>query len=401
MGSKNNTTTRTTNALEEEISSPQNGVVSIFPEVVDDAVNETDEKRFLEVISTDLSDEQVSRLVTPPEIHHRVKDVIALHWHPEFIPIPIIARRIHAMFPNINQSLIIPTQHNELMSFDDVFSGIEIDCFSRGFNQKVQLLLHMRKERAEKATVLQSMAEYTFKYRSSQLFDLIDSFVGPVESRLAVAAKTTGANQKLIDFVTLYVKKIHALIDKFHDDIPPIMIKNKLIRNYFESLRREYSDIIIDRAQAFIRAVKYEVKKEFPLTYFYRTSEVIEEARANGAGIVIPHPEQFWPILLADYDIDGIEIWNPQSRKYTDFLISVINNKNNAMRAGNKRLLILMGDDTHMGEKVKSPSHQADEKAMREIGVQPGWEDLLIKKKLILAGMEKTAVMTEYRARLD
>jgi hypothetical protein len=74
--------------------------------------------------------------------------------------------------------------------------------------------------------------------------------------------------------------------------------------------------------------VKALVKVEFSLKYFYRTSEVIEEARALGAGIVIPHPEQFWPILLKEYDVDGIEVWNPQSRRYTEFLISVLNRRN-------------------------------------------------------------------------
>ncbi len=44
--------------------------------------------------------------------------------------------------------------------------------------------------------------------------------------------------------------------------------------------------------------------------------------------MVIPHPEQFWPILLADYDVDGYEVWNPQSREYTDFLIRALDNQN-------------------------------------------------------------------------
>ena len=398
MSSKNRIKVETSGVLDDDET--PSGIVSIFPEIVDDAVTEADEQRFLKVISTDLTEEQASQILTPPQVYNREKELIALHWHPEFIPMPLIKRRIETMFPNIENSLIIPTQHNEFLSYDDVYSGVEIDCLSRGFNQKVQLLLHMKKERAEKATILKSMAEYTFKYRSSQLFDLIESFTKPVESRIIAAARATGVNQKLIDFVRLTVKKIYELIDKYHDDIPPLMFKNKLLRNYFDSLRDQNSDVIIDRAQAFIKAVKVEVKKEFPLTYFYRTSEVIEEARAIGAGIVVPHPEQFWPILLANYDVDGIEIWNPQSRKYTDFLISVINEKNNTGRQGRRRLLVLMGDDTHMGEKTKAPSQQKDEKALREIGVQPGWDDLLIKKKLILAGMERKDVIREYRSRL-
>ncbi len=183
----------------------------------------------------------------------------------------LIGRRLEGMYPDKRNALIIPTQHNVITSYGD-YAGVEVDCYSRGFNQKVQ--------------------------------------------------------------------------------------------------------------------------------YFYRTSEVIEEARALGAGIVIPHPEQFWPILLADYDIDGIEVWNPQSRKYTEFLISVINQKNRCSGFSKRNLLIFMGDDTHMAEKTRAPEVQDQEKAGREIGYQPAWDDLSIRKALIRAGASRRNVIQEYEARL-
>jgi len=150
--------------------------------------------------------------------------------------------------------------------------------------------------------------------------------------------------------------------------IPPASIKNKLLRNYFDELCAELDVSLVLRIQIFLRALKEIVKSHFSLKFFYRTSEIIEEARALGAGIVIPHPEQFWPILLADYDVDGYEIWNPQSREYTEFLISVLERKNQGRKPG-RRLLAFMGDDTHFGEKLKSPEAGSREKAEREIGV--------------------------------
>lgn len=70
---------------------------------------------------------------------------------------------------------------------------------------------------------------------------------------------------------------------------------------------------------------------------------------------MIPHPEQFWPILLTGYDVDGVEVWNPQSHRYTNFLVSVLNEKNRRMDSSERPLLIFMGDDTHMSEKPVIP----------------------------------------------
>ena len=121
----------------------------------------------------------------------------------------------------------------------------------------------------------------------------------------------------------------------------------------------------------------------------------------DGAGIVVPHPEQFWPILLADYDVDGYEVWNPQSMQYTEFLIDVIHRKNCRQGLSHRRVLAFMGDDTHMGEKVRRRDLLDPAKAGREIGYQPAWEDVEIQKGLIHAGMDRLSVITEYRQRLS
>lgn len=128
---------------------------------------------------------------------------------------------------------------------------------------------------------------------------------------------------------------------------------------------------------------------------------MIEEARSLGAGVVIPHPEQFWPILLRNYDVDGIEVWNPQSQQYTEFLINVVLDQNRRGYHRDRPMLIFMGDDCHMSEKLKLPTEQDPEKAAREVGLQHAWDDLGIAKGLIMAGVSRKTVMDEYRARLD
>ncbi|MDZ7641509.1 MAG: hypothetical protein U5J62_05750 [Desulfurivibrio sp.] len=244
------------------------------------------------------------------------------------------------------------------------------------------------------------MLEHTRNYRSSQLLDFIHTITKPLPERMEAAAKATGADPELMQFCRIYVQKIKLLVDEHLEQIPVSMFKNKLIRNFFDYLRQDYDPVIIDRCQNFLKAIKKLVKEDFPLQYFYRTSEIIEEARLHGAGIIIPHPEQYWPILLADYDVDGYEVWNPQSQRYTEFLISVVNRKNQE-RGNQKRILIFMGDDTHLGEKVKDKEFQDQDKAAREIGYQPAWEDLSISKKLIRNQVSRTRTIQEYKAILD
>ncbi len=123
--------------------------------------------------------------------------------------------------------------------------------------------------------------------------------------------------------------------------------------------------------------------------------------RSLGGGIVIPHPEQFWPVLLADYDVDGYEVWNPQSREYTEFLINVLNKQNKTLYSKRRKLLVFMGDDCHLGEKVKDKDEQDPEKCEREIGVQPPWEDPSIVKSLIIGNQDKHNVISEYIARIS
>ena len=375
-------------------------IVSLVPDDLVTAVEASDEQRFLQSISTDLTPEQCQWLVTPPKSFPRQKSVLAVHWHPEHIPFSLIEQRLNALFPNRQEELIIPTQHNVLMEHNG-YAGVEVDCYSRGFDLKVQLLIHMEASRMEKAGVFKAALEHTFEYRASQLFEFLYTLTRPHHERLNDAARESGADEELVRFVRVHARKVELLIDQYYSKVPRAVFKNKLLRDYFDTLRADHDTIFINRVQNFLKAVKSIVKAHFSNSFFYRTSEIIEEARSLGAGIVIPHPEQFWPILLAEYDVDGIEVWNPQSQLYTDFLISVLTRRNQQLSGlSSRRLLVFMGDDTHMSEKAKAPDQQDAVKAGRELGVQPGWDNLLIRKRLIMADMDRHTVINEYRQRL-
>ena len=359
-----------------------------------------DEAAYARITSTELTQEQKDRITVPPRAHPQQEEVLAVHWHPEFVPMDLIVRRVDAMYPNAANRLIIPTQHNVIMSLNG-YSGVEVDCYSHGFNRKVQLLLHFTEEKAANASILNSMLDHTFKYRGSQLFDYMKSVVDPdLDDRAQEAAAATNTDADIVEFCRIHVAKLTRMVEDKWTETPRESIKNKLVRNYFDELRAIYGDRVINKAQVFLKAVKEIVKRHFSLAYFYRASEIIEEARGLGAGIVIPHPEQFWPILLADYDVDGIEVWNPQSQEYTEFLIKAVQ-RQNRLRNNGREVLVFMGDDCHMSEKTKEPEHQNPEKAAREIGLQPAWDDLGISKSLIMHSISRAGVIQEYRSRLD
>lgn len=364
-------------------------------------ITEWDQQAYLNTISTELTEEQKLRIINPEKISHRQESVLAVHWHPEFVPMDLIEKRIDVSFPGKKNELIIPTQHNVLISYGR-YTGVEVDCYSSEFKRKIQLLLHFEESRLSKADKLKEMLAHTHKYRSSQLFEILHTITDKkMEHRLQLAVDSTGADEETVRFIQINAYKLEKLIIKNEAITPEDSIKNALLANYIDMYREHYDRRFINCARNFVKAVKKIVKANFTLEYFYQTGEIIEEARYIGGGIVVPHPEQFWPVLLAEYDVDGYEVWNPQSKEYTEFLINVVKNGNKNRKQGDRRLLIFMGDDTHMGEKVKEPKHQNPTKANREIGVQDAWDDPVISKNLIIANAGRLKVIEEYKNRIE
>jgi hypothetical protein len=364
-------------------------------------IAEWDQTVFEKLVSIELNADQTNTIVHPQKIYRDEDTVLAIHWHPEMIPLDFAESRIQAMYPNAEEFLIIPTQHNDIMVFGD-YAGVEVDCLATAFHRKIQILLHFDRHRIEKAHILKSMIAHTYKYRQTQLHEFLETLINPAfEDRLQEASKNTGAEEKLVKFARLHARKLKTMLDAKAGSIPDLSIKNKLLTNYINSLREFYDAHVIDRTVIFITGVKEIVKSRFRLDYFYEVNEIIEEARALGGCVIVPHPEQFWPVLLADYDVDGYEVWNPQSREFTEFLIQVVVRKNKDRRVTDRHLLVAMGDDTHLGEKILDPEAQNPDKASREVGYQPVWNDLTIRKSLNMGNFNKKKVIEDYKKRLS
>lgn len=363
-------------------------------------IRETEKAAFAGIINADLTPEQQHRITHPETVYPRQQAVLATHFHPEQVSLDLIQQRIAYMFPNSRTRLTIPTQHNVLLECDG-YAGVEVDCYARSFNRKVQLLVHFEHTRLTDAGVFRNMLAHTFTYRAHQLNELVETIINPdYEDRLREAVTETGASDHIVNLTRVLTHKFKRLLEQHDPDVPRDMRKNKLLRSFVDAFRDEIPGGIVNHTQALIKAAKDIMKRHFSPQYFYRVEEIIEEVRGLHGCIVVPHPEQFWPILLAQYDVDGYEVWNPQSREFTEFLIQVVN-RQNATREGIRRpLLIFMGDDTHMGEKLKPPEAQDPAKAVREIGYQPAWDDVAIRKSLIVTHAGREGTIQAYRERL-
>jgi hypothetical protein len=363
-----------------------------------------DEADFAAITDTTLTREQEERIRVPDAVHPQQRSTLAVHWHPEFIPIPLVRERMGSMFPAVEEELCIPTQHNELLALNG-FSGVEADCWSEEFAQKIQLLAHFQTENVAQAVTFRAMLEHTADYRRTQLDCLLDALGGATRGgrgQLArQAADLCGADAACAAFAAAVARKLRTLIERHRNTTDRNSLKNKLVRNFLNRMRGRHDPAFIGRAQAYVNAVKAAVKAAFPPGYYFAAQEMIEEIRGLGGCIVIPHPEQFWPVLLAGYDVDGYEVWNPQSRRYTEFLVSVTAEHNRNRPKNRRELLVFMGDDCHMSEKILLPSEQDPRKAEREVGLQPAWDDLNLRKKLIADQACRACVIRRYTERLS
>ncbi len=72
-------------------------LISVVPGKISEAITAADEALFDTITATRLSEAQQERIATPPRILHQQASVLAIHWHPEFVPMSLIGRRIEAM----------------------------------------------------------------------------------------------------------------------------------------------------------------------------------------------------------------------------------------------------------------------------------------------------------------
>jgi len=79
-------------------------------------VTEMDRAAWDSIVVRELNPKQQHEF-THPEVSYPMQHcVLAVHWHPEFIPLDLIMQRIAAMFPNRKDELIIPLQNKTMES---------------------------------------------------------------------------------------------------------------------------------------------------------------------------------------------------------------------------------------------------------------------------------------------
>jgi hypothetical protein len=176
------------------------------------------------------------------------------------------------------------------------------------------------------------------------------------------------------------------------------MLKNRLLPDFMEARVHRDHGLWLEQALMFITAVKKSVKAELSPEAFYSPQELIEEARSFGAGVVIPHPPIFWPILVSDLDVDGWEVWNPSTPDHAAFLSEALARANQGPRK--RPLLVFMGDDTHMSSKIRPTMGDRKGSAGREIGFQPPWGDPAVDGILKRNNQSRARTINEYRGRL-
>lgn len=369
-------------------------------------VNEDDYALFCRLVDTSITPEHITKLIQPYDVYPEQKEVLAVHWHPQHIPLSIIAQRFNALYPHAapEDRLIIPTEHNVLHTWGP-YAGVEADCADHKMGLKVQLLLHFKEEHVRKAHTLRTMLEHTARYRTMQLRHLLETAATPQapqhQHRLERAVRTSGATPQVVEFVTAQAFKLLHLLGSEIDAPTTDERRSTLLRDTVETQRAKLGDLFTAQVHAYTKALRGRVKAEFPLDFFHTAQEFIEETRALGGMITIPHPEQFWPILLANYDTDGVEVWNPQSKRHTNFLIATIAETNRRRaRSGKRRpLIVTTGDDCHVGEMAQQLISN-DERPSRELGLQSAWTDESTVAALGDAGISKQSIMHAIRERL-
>ncbi|MDR0549634.1 MAG: hypothetical protein LBI10_09550 [Deltaproteobacteria bacterium] len=352
---------------------------------------------FNRLTSIELTAKEASVAVHPSLVDPTEKRVLAVHWHPEWIPIELVAERVKRAFPAALDSLVIPTQHNQILTYGE-WSGVEADAYAPDYGLKIQLLIHLRTQTLPKATTLVGMMERTFRYRALQLLDILDNVVNP-DATVKNEIKKLGFSSDSINLAQLLARRLQNLIEKAdlgHSNRAETL-KNRLLPDFMAARGQEYPPETLDRAMALCRLVKSQVKRRLTPSRFHTAKDLVEEAKGLGAGVVIPHPPQFWPILLSDLNVDGWEVWNPSTPNHTIFLLEAL-----ARQKKNKRpILAFMGDDTHMSSKIR-PDQKSEEKNNldREIGFQSPWRDPKVLTVLKKTGQSRERTMDEYRTRL-
>ena len=365
-----------------------------------ETIDEEDWRIFNRLTSVKLNETEQALAARPDQVDAETDEFLAVHWHPEWVPLDLIDQRLHLAFPAAKRSLTIPTQHNCVMSFRG-WAGVEADAYDRHCGLKVQLLIHFPAARLARASALVSMMNRTYNYRAHQLLDILNCLAEPGDAQNVIQSSLQyPVSQTAMDMARFYAIRLKTLIDRSDIIGGPAdeMLKNRLLPDYLTAMENT-RPMILEQALVFIHAIKRAVKAKLNPNEFHSPQEVIEEARGLGAGVIIPHPPQFWPVLLADLDVDGWEIWNPSTPRHTIFLAEALA-RANENRPHNRPLLAFMGDDTHMSAKLRLASADEKDSATREIGFQAPWTEQDVKDTLNRTRQSRHRTLLEYQERM-
>ena len=358
-------------------------------------LDETSWRLFDQLTSAELSAEEKLLAARPDRTAPEAERFLAVHWHPERAPLELVRQRLDTAFPRARDFLVIPTPHNQVAVFGP-YAGVEADAYDRGYGLKIHLLIHFPADRLPKANVLLDMLNRTYLYRARQLLEILDLLAGPSFFELPgpPSGKAGPEARSLARFCAVRLKELveqSGLIGTPRDEL----LKNRLLPDFMTALAGANPRLPL--ALEVAKAAKKKVKAAFKPANFYSPREIIEEARALGAGVVIPHPPYFWPALMDDLDVDGWEVWNSSTPRHAEFLTRALARANEA-RGSRRPLLVFMGDDTHLSAKYRPP--RDGEKDGREIGFQDPWSDPDLARLLAETGQSLAGTLAEYRGRL-
>ncbi|MDR2339652.1 MAG: hypothetical protein LBF40_05925 [Deltaproteobacteria bacterium] len=334
---------------------------------------------------------------TPGMVDVSDRNVMALHFHPEWVPIGMIDERLRKAFPNAKGRLAIPTQHNIIQGLDS-FSGVEADVFCPECGAKLQFLIHLKSHRLNKPTAFASMIERTFRYRALQLLDILHELIEPGKC-MAEESDRLGFDITTAAIARIYASKLLLLIEKsgIVGTLRAGMLKNRLLTDFICKRAMGFGKRETERLLEYVNRMKKLVKARLDPDRFHTPKELIEEARSLGAGVVIPHPPRFWPALLCDLDVDGWEVWNPSTPDHVMFLIDCLGRR----KPGKREPLAFMGDDTHMSAKIRPETLAKKISDQTEIGFQPPWDQAEVQAALKAAGQSRERTLNEYLERIS
>ncbi len=364
-------------------------------------LDEEDWRQFHHLTSVELTAGETELAASPGRAAPESRAYLATHWHPEWIPLDLIRRRLDTAFPRAENSLAIPTQHNRVLTFGP-WAGVEADAYDRRYGLKVQLLVHFAADRRPRASAFLAMMDRTYNYRAHQLLDILGRLAEPDAASLNVQkALKCSVTETALRMARFYAIRLRTLIERSGILGGPAdeMLKNRLLPDFLQARSSPAHRALAEQALMVIGAVKKTVKTGLNPEAFHSPEEIIEEARSLGGGVVIPHPPIFWPILLADLDVDGWEVWNSSTPHHTVFLLEALDRANQARR-GRRRLLAFMGDDTHLSGKIRPARSEEKDSANREIGFQDPWFDPAVQTVLERTGQSLIGTLNEYRTRL-